>query len=270
MIVRFFIRLTSIPFFKRLLWPIIYNFLARRLPESDWQFMNYGFSLLPDSPEQPLSLGPEYEFQRYPLQMYHYLAMMGPIDNKHVLEVGSGRGGGANYLYKFHNPASYTGIDCSNVAVDFSRKHFKGEHLHFEVGDAEQLPFEDEKFNILINIESSRHYGSFPNFLKEVQRVLKPGGRLLLADLRMTDEIASFRKMLKISDMTLISEEEITRNVLASLDKFHQTYHAQIKEQIPRYFRRYFAEFSAVKGTSVYADFQKRKRQYFRIILEKN
>ncbi|MBK7407267.1 MAG: methyltransferase domain-containing protein [Saprospirales bacterium] len=270
MLAKLFTRLTNYPVFKRLFWKPVYNFLARQLPTPNWQFMNYGYAVLPDSSEPPLSLPSEYEFQRYPLQMYHYLAMLSPLQGKHVLEVGSGRGGGGNYLYHSLNPASYTGMDCARVAIDFSRQHYHGAHLEFEVGDAERLPFEGEKFDIVLNIESSRHYGSFPTFLSEVNRVLRPGGKLLLADMRMDAEVDGFRAALQQSGMSLLSEEDITQNVLISLDHLYESYLVEIEKQVPAYFRHYFIEFSAAKGTVNYEAFQKRERRYFRMVLQKN
>ena len=257
------------PFFRRLIWKPIYNFLARQLPTTTWKFMNYGYAHTPKSREPHLPLAAEFEFQRYPLQMYHYLATLGQIEGKQVLEVGSGRGGGAHYLYHQLNPASYTGIDFSKAAIDFSRQHFQRESLRFEEGNAENLPFEDEQFDVVMNVESSLHYANFPAFLSEVKRVLKPGGKLLLADFRKAMEVNSFKAALRNCGMSILSEEDITGNVVISLGHLSDIYKSEIERLVPTYFRPYFLEFAALKGTLAYKAFVNRDRYYFRYALEK-
>jgi ubiquinone/menaquinone biosynthesis C-methylase UbiE len=54
--------------------------------------------------------------------------------------------------------------------------------MDFVHGDAQSLPFADESFDVVINIEASHGYPDFPRFLAEVARVLRPGGRFLYAD----------------------------------------------------------------------------------------
>ncbi|QDU31359.1 Phthiotriol/phenolphthiotriol dimycocerosates methyltransferase [Anatilimnocola aggregata] len=57
------------------------------------------------------------------------------------------------------------------------------EGLSFVVGDAENLPFEDDTFDAVVNVESSHCYRSDPAFLAQVRRVLRTGGHVLFADL---------------------------------------------------------------------------------------
>ena len=56
--------------------------------------MNYGYA----SQNMTLELEKEDELERYPIQLYHYVASHSNVENKTVLEVGSGRGGGASYI----------------------------------------------------------------------------------------------------------------------------------------------------------------------------
>ena len=62
-------------------------------------------------------------------------------------------------------------------------------NLSFKVGDSENIPLEKSSVDIVINVESSHCYGSFSGFLKEVSRVLRPGGRFLFCDFRPSEEI---------------------------------------------------------------------------------
>src|SRR5687768_2330939 len=152
--------------FKRLNAKITYELLAKHIPAADWQFMNYGY--VPNADEKPLVLAEE-PMQRYPLQMYHYLALKGMLEGKNVLEIGSGRGGGARHLASFFKPASYTGIDIAQNAVDLANKINALPNLKFIQGSAENIPLPDKSIDVVINVESCHGYGCVDTFLKEVK-----------------------------------------------------------------------------------------------------
>ena len=66
--------------------------------------MNYGY----DAPNLSLKLENADEVERYPIQLYHHVASQSELKDKIVLEVGSGRGGGASYIARYLNPLSIT------------------------------------------------------------------------------------------------------------------------------------------------------------------
>lgn len=118
MIADLFLAMTEYPFFRRIVWKPIYEQLALRFDNNDWHFMNYGYC--PSAAEKPILLDEEDEIHRFPLQLYYYLASRVPVKDKTVLEVGSGRGGGAAGIHKYLQPLSITGIDIARNAVNFA------------------------------------------------------------------------------------------------------------------------------------------------------
>ncbi len=70
------------------------------------------------------------------------------------------------------------------LPTEFCRRHYTNPGLSFETGDAQAMPFADASFDIVFNVESSLNYPDFDAYLREVDRVLKPGGRFLIADYR--------------------------------------------------------------------------------------
>src|SRR3954470_23070603 len=176
--------LNRTPSLRRAMWRTFFDFIAARSGDIGWwTLMNYGFAE-PNSRNDAFELQPSDEAERYPIALYHHVATLAPVAGRDVLEVGSGRGGGASYVARYLKPRRMVGIDLSGKAVAFSNKRHGVANLHFQQGDAEQLPFDDESFDSVINVESSFCYPSIDRFFAEVRRVLRPGGHLHYTDLR--------------------------------------------------------------------------------------
>src|SRR5262249_14512563 len=131
----------------------------------------------------------------------------------------SGRGGGASYVARYLKPRRMVGLDLSGKAVAFSTRQHALANLHFQKGDAEQLPFAGQSFDSVINVESSFCYPSIDRFLGEVKRVLRPGGYLHYTDLRLADEVAGWRAAIERSGLDLLVERDITANVIEALHR---------------------------------------------------
>lgn len=115
MLANIFLELTEYPAFRRIIWRPVYEIIAKKFEIADWQFMNYGY--VPCEFESPLKLAPEDEVNRYSIQLYHYLVTTTEVQGKEILEVGSGRGGGANYIFNYLKPRKFTGLDIASNAV---------------------------------------------------------------------------------------------------------------------------------------------------------
>src|ERR1700682_3519164 len=99
-------------------------------------FMNYGYADL-DARSNSLALNDGERDNRYCVQLYHHVAAAVDLKGKEVVEVGSGRGGGASYIARYLKPNSMRGIDLSDKAVDFCNTHYSTAGLSFTQGDAE-------------------------------------------------------------------------------------------------------------------------------------
>jgi ubiquinone/menaquinone biosynthesis C-methylase UbiE len=93
-------------------------------------------------------------------------------------------------------PSSYTGLDLNQAGIAFWRKRHTVPGLDFVQGDSENLPFEEQSFDAVINIEAAHCYPRFPRFLAEVARVLRPGGHFLYTDLCRREDIAEWEAAL--------------------------------------------------------------------------
>ena len=269
MLARLFIALTHVSAgLNRFTWLRLYQYLARNYPTEDWTFMNYGFQPKDESETPMLDEGDERN--RYFIQLYHYVTTGVNIEGQQVLEVGSGRGGGASYIKRYLRPATMTGLDFSKNAINFCRERHKIEGLSFTHGDAESLPFEDATFDIVINIESSHCYGSMEKFVADVYRVLRPGGYFLFADLRSRNASEELQAQLARPGLQVLKKADITNNVLRALDAVNDKKLALMQGMLTAWLRKPFREFAGVKGSQVYEGFKNRSMVYYHYVLEKN
>lgn len=97
-----------------------------------------------------------------------------------LLDVGCGTGTFLSMVSnKFH--ARVSGIDISPGMIERSRE-LLGHRVDLRVGDSEHLPWEDKSFDIITCIASFHHYPSPELVLREMRRVLRSGGHLIIAD----------------------------------------------------------------------------------------
>ena len=130
-----------------------YPAITRRIAqnEEDVVFLNWGYE---EDPPMGLPLAPSDEPNRYYIQLYHRTASQADLRGTQVLEVSCRHGGGAAYLVRTFRPASYTGLDFNPDGVAYARKRHNVAVLDFVHGDAENLPFSDECFDAVINVEA--------------------------------------------------------------------------------------------------------------------
>ena len=102
-------------------------------------------------------------------------------DKKKILEIGCGPGAFAESLSRWYRNAEIFGMDRDSNFITFASK--KAPQVHFSEGDATELPFEEESFDVTISntvvehIEPSKFYG-------EQYRVLKENGVCLVLSAR--------------------------------------------------------------------------------------
>lgn len=100
--------------------------------------------------------------------------------NLRVLEVGCGLGTDGAQFAKAG--ADYTGIDLTEAAVNLARRRFELFNLPgaFRVADAEGLDFPDNSFDVVYSHGVLHHTPDTAGAIREIHRVLKPGGRALV------------------------------------------------------------------------------------------
>ena len=206
--------------------------LGTRQVGDDVVFFNFGYE---EDPPMALPLTAYDEANRYCIQLYHVTASQVDLSGKRVLEVSCGAGGGASYIVRNLGPASYTGLDLNPASIEKCRERHKLPGLDFVQGDAENLPFPDQSFDAVINVEASHQYPHFPRFLEEVARVLRPGGYFLYTDSRRAPVIAKWDAALADAPLRKISERAIDEEAKRGLDANTRRTQQQISGRLPAF-----------------------------------
>ena len=103
-----------------------------------------------------------------------------PLADAAVLEVGCGSGDFA--LHLAGQARTVTAVDFSPAAIEIAQKKRTDvtANVTFQVADAQALPFPDGSFDVIFSCECLEHVPDPRRALAEMQRVLRPGGRLIL------------------------------------------------------------------------------------------
>ena len=95
-------------------------------------------------------------------------------DGCEVLDVGCGAGFLCNELAA--RGLNVSGIDIAEDSLEVARNHDETDSVNYFQGDAYNLPFHDESFDVVTNLDFLEHVDHPEDIIKECARVLKPGG----------------------------------------------------------------------------------------------
>ena len=92
------------------------------------------------------------------------------------LDIGCGTGALSAAVLESAAPSGVTGIDPSDAFVAYARAHVVDSRALFRVGDAQELPFDSDAFDIAVSGLVLNFVPDQQAAVREVARVLKPGG----------------------------------------------------------------------------------------------
>jgi ubiquinone/menaquinone biosynthesis C-methylase UbiE len=153
-----------------------------------------------------------------------------------VLEIAPGPGFFAIELAKI-GKYEITGLDISKSFVEIAKRNARQEHVevNFRQGNASQMPFAEASFDFLLCRAAFKNFSDPVGALREMRRVLKPGGRALVIDLR--------------KDVNKKALDEYIRGLkVGALDAFMMKWTFRLMLIRRAYTKQQFAEFISRSG----------------------
>lgn len=128
-----------------------------------------------------------------------------------ILEIGCGGGKNISNLLQKAPDAKVYGVDYSQTSVKnskkFNRKAVSEGKVEVVHGSVSSLPFEDEKFDLATAFETIYFWPDLVNDFKEVNRVLKSGGKFFICNEAAKPE--GFEKWTDMIDMNIYTKDQL-------------------------------------------------------------
>ncbi|PIC32958.1 hypothetical protein B9Z55_013109 [Caenorhabditis nigoni] len=205
---------------------IMYPLMKIVAPKLGVRFMNLGYwpSRKPEDAKLRVFMNDigdlqEYEPHRAHIYLYEKAMSMHPkypdFENLEILEVSCGQGYSLEWIERWHGPAKCL-IGCDKVVTRNVN--------NIVYGDATNLPFADESFDFVLNVEAAHLYSDYRKFLKECARVLRSGGVFCYADVRYPRDVSLINEAANAAGFETRHIEYCTDEVVVGLNHVARKY----------------------------------------------
>ncbi|MGH3772923.1 MAG: class I SAM-dependent methyltransferase [Pseudonocardiaceae bacterium] len=113
------------------------------------------------------------------------------VDAEHVVaDIGCGKGGLSRRVLEHQPTARVLGVNIDAAQLALARVHGEQAWPGYVVGSAERLPLRDHSVDAALVVELLTHVRDKAAFWTEITRVVRPGGRLVVAAITLTRPLA--------------------------------------------------------------------------------
>lgn len=114
------------------------------------------------------------------------------LKNKSVLDIGCGCGSAAFHFINNYSPNHVLGVDVEEMVIEraniLKSKIIEKNKLNFKVIKPGKLPFYDNSFDVVFSKDTFLHIPDKENLIKDIFRILNPGGFLCVGDWMRIDD----------------------------------------------------------------------------------
>ena len=134
------------------------------------------------------------------LHRYAYASQF--VEGMRVLDLGSGEGYGTSLLAR--KAGMVIGLELDPTVAADAQKQYEASNLRFVAGSGVQIPF-IESFDVVVCLETLGHVDNRGGLIREVKRLLKPDG-LLIVSTRDSDDDPSYEEAFSFGDFRKLLE----------------------------------------------------------------
>ncbi|MCX6319490.1 MAG: class I SAM-dependent methyltransferase [Bacteroidetes bacterium] len=156
--------------------------------------------------------------------LHRYALAASLVSGKAVLDIACGSGYGTALLAQ--HAAEVTGMDIDPLTIEKAKTTYKHNNIRFETASTEQIPSADDSFDVVVSFETLEHTDAQEAMLREIKRVLRPGGLLILS----TPEKKNYSD--KTGYQNPFHKKELYRHELESLLRGHFSHFALYTQQM--------------------------------------
>jgi 2-polyprenyl-3-methyl-5-hydroxy-6-metoxy-1,4-benzoquinol methylase len=111
--------------------------------------------------------------------LHRYAFARGFIEGKRVLDIASGEGYGVDLMASC--ASEVIGVDIDQPTVERASQKYTRENVRFLQGKASEIPLENDSVDVVVSFETLEHTDKHEEMIKEVVRVMKPDGLLIMS-----------------------------------------------------------------------------------------
>jgi ubiquinone/menaquinone biosynthesis C-methylase UbiE len=111
--------------------------------------------------------------------LHRYGIVLDLCSGKVILDIACGEGYGTNLIASKAKAA--IGVDIDIPTIEAAKKKYKKDNLNYYQGSANQIPCDDNFFDVVVSFETIEHHTMHEEMMAEIKRVLKPDGFLLIS-----------------------------------------------------------------------------------------
>lgn len=139
---------------------------------------------------------------------------------KDVLDAGCGVGYGSAVLAA--HARRVVGVDLDPEAISYARRRYAGANIEFHRDDLLQLNLPDSSFDAVCSFETIEHLDDRERYLREMRRVLRPGGTYLVSTPRATETTTAPANPHHLIELSRGDFEALLRRHFADVELYGQ------------------------------------------------
>jgi ubiquinone/menaquinone biosynthesis C-methylase UbiE/glycosyltransferase involved in cell wall biosynthesis len=155
--------------------------------------------------------------------LHRYALCRELVVGKRVLDIASGEGYGSALLAQ--SAGTVTGVDIAPEAVEHATARYAGRaNLSYRVGSCAAIPLPDASVDVVVSFETIEHHTQHEQMMREVRRVLVPGGLLVISspDKRTYSDLPGYQNPYHVKELYLDELRSLLESHFANVEYFGQ------------------------------------------------